>query len=115
MNVLIRTKHHEEAVKLCLYLEPRLREKGWHVALTGSALYGRTRDNGKPPDIDLIFYPHNDDKEHPEDGGELLSHCGIKEFKMLGNSEYRDERTEDWREIWRTHTKSGRQVDIMFL
>lgn len=49
-----------EALRLCRELEPRLREVGAHVALTGSRLYGHPEP--KPDakyDIDLLIYPHN--------------------------------------------------------
>lgn len=53
----------QEAVQLCTYIEPRLRPLGWHVALTGSALYGKLGDAATKDttDIDIAIYPHHDE------------------------------------------------------
>lgn len=71
-----------KALKWCGIFERKLRPLGWHVALTGSALYGR--DDRKPPeDIDIILYPNNDDqgREHQP---EPIQHSIIKGRIYLG-------------------------------
>lgn len=91
-----------DAVKLCTYLEKKLRPIGWHVGLTGSRLYGklgklfRTR-----PDIDVIFYPNNDTQPHDETPEELFKAAGIKDFRILGLDENYQ------RDVYSTTTRDG--------
>jgi len=80
----------EEAQKLCAVLEPKLRRRGWHIAVTGSVLYGRigkTAARSTPRDIDLIVYPHIDSaEEHLDDSlGDLLQSIGITDAEPSGD------------------------------
>lgn len=53
----------KEAVDLCSRVEKIVRPMGFHVALTGSRLYG----GGTKHDIDLIFYRHDNERLTKED------------------------------------------------
>ena len=100
-----------EAINLCATIEPLLRARGWHVALTGSVLYGHY---SKAPldaetvveDIDLIFYPHRDDKEHNETIEDLLELIGAKKYEPCGGDQY-----EDSGQVYSWKLKSGTRVN----
>jgi hypothetical protein len=93
----------ESAAKVCKHLEGKLRPVGWHVALTGSCLYG-----SEPNDIDLILYPNNDEGLHDESAEDLMKAMGIKDWLRLGDESYA-------RQVIRTRTKDGTQVDFFML
>lgn len=90
------------AIKLCTYLEKKLRPTGWHVGLTGSCLYGMGKRD--KPDIDIIFYPNNDTDAHHETADELFEFAGIKNVEMLGLSE------DYQRPVYFTRTRKGDTV-----
>lgn len=100
----------EEAFSACRYIERKLRAEGWHVALTGSMLYGRI-DPSKPPtgDLDLILYPDGAQSEMwaVED---LMAFMGVKKFRHL-----KDDDSDYPRAIVRAETKNGRRIDFFIL
>jgi hypothetical protein len=108
-----------EAIALCTRLEPRLRRVGWHIALTGSVLYGRigkAAARKTPSDIDVIVYPHREDGgEHDCDKLEdVLRKVGIRNAEAVecdnyGNTEY------GTAAIFVFHTLAGTKVNVMQL
>jgi len=95
-----------EAFKLCEWAEPRLRAKGWHVALTGSTLYGKFGSE-KESDIDLVFYPHRDGEEHDESMEDLLGIIGAKNVESCASDDYGPEETV----VWAFYLQSGTKVN----
>ena len=65
-----------EALDLVKKIEGFAPNYGYHVGLTGGVLY----KDGDRKDIDVIFYPHNDPKNVPDEQGlidALLCNMGI--------------------------------------
>lgn len=92
------------ALKLCQQFELKLRPIGWHVALTGSTLYGMG-EGPKPADVDLILYPNSDDVLHDETMEELLETIGIQKFEVLDSDDYE-------RPVYRATSKTGIRTDF---
>ena len=66
------------AIAMCQKFEGELRNYGWHIALTGSCLYGPspTADN-----IDVVIYPHIDEHGGKSDltPEQVLALIGVSE------------------------------------
>lgn len=73
----------KEAAGLCSRIEKNVRPMGFHVALTGSRLYG----GGTKHDIDLIFYRHDNERLKKEDLDRIhaeLCRVGVFPGKPIG-------------------------------
>jgi len=97
-------------------LEPRLRRVGWHVALTGSVLYGRlgkAAARKTPSDIDLLIYPHREDGgEHDDDELEnILRKVGIRNAEKVEAGYYGGD--YGVAAIFAYHTLAGTKVNVM--
>lgn len=98
-----------EALTLCSEFERQLAGE-WHVALTGSCLYGAAESF---KDIDVVIYPHGESKATEADRLAVMNRLGI-DAKLLvetGDREYDGIRT-----IYKgIHAESGATVDAFFL
>lgn len=106
-------EHLHAAAELATRLEPRFRELGYHLGLTGSSLYGKPQPpypNYVPRDIDLFCYWHSDIIKPDLTPQELLGSLSIKFTEALPEDR-RDYPTS------RTVLKSswqGRRIDFIF-
>jgi hypothetical protein len=94
-----------KAARWCAIFEQKLRPMGYHVALTGSALYGLGK--GKA-DIDIIIYPNNDQEPHDEPANEVLAVIGVTKFDVLDLHDYS-------RDVFSAVAKDGTKIDFWFL
>ena len=99
----------ERAIKAATYLEGKLRPHGWHVALTGSTLYGMGKA-GPPQDIDLIIYPHrNKDGSVPDHTmKEIFALAGIEKIEQVVSEEYEGQ-------VYVTHLRTGEKVNAWLM
>lgn len=69
-----------EAAELCSRVEKIVRPMGFHVALTGSRLYG----GGTKHDIDLIFYRHDNERLERKDLDQI--HAELRRVRVFPGS-----------------------------
>ncbi len=108
----------QKLVELCAWLEPKVREVGWHVAATGSALYGHPgAEEREPDDLDIVLFRHsgyNGTLWRPFD---VLLHAGLR--KIQDCTEYPEfmegGRRESKRQVFRWIAPSGTKIDFLCL
>lgn len=104
----------ETLVSLACRFEPIAREHGYHVAITGSALYGKEVKGefelsrcGEVEDCDILVYEHNGFNEDARlDAPELMEKFGVAFEQTSG----------DYDEccVFKV-TENGLKMDFMFL
>src|SRR4051812_20889888 len=100
------------AIQRCIEFEKILNTVGFHIGLTGSALYG---EPGEPPkDLDIIIYPHiNDDGNHSiMSPPEVLALLGITDIEHTESDTWYGNGHVDY--IYKGKL-NGENVDAFFL
>ena len=101
------------AVDFCRFIQPLIREGGYHCGLTGSSLiHGESTK-----DVDILIYPH--DKSVTSFIGATMileGHCGIQGLRkcLAGKSEEELAKYPDDKDIWIGDYK-GKRVDFFFV
>lgn len=108
------TNLHLLAIDLCKLCERKLRDIGWHVGLTGSALYGSKA--GIIEDINIIIYPHiaDDGSKSEIPPREVLEYLGLTDIEHIEDGEYDCAGYVDY--IYTGHhPETGIKIDAFFL
>lgn len=97
----------EDAVNLCIRLEPVVSRHGYHLAIGGSLAYRGTSTK----DIDILIYPHNSGMECGRAHLiALLKSHGFTELER--NSELPATAIPD---VWKSMSTNGKRVDFFFM
>lgn len=117
----------QKLIELCIWLEAQVRPFGFHVAATGSALYGHPDDPsytsvpGYQSDLDVVIYRHSGWKQTLWRPFDLLLNIGFRVIDDL--SEYPEfEGDRKQRTVLSVGPKStingklvGVKIDFMFI